>query len=150
MTCSICGGEVQWQGPLSSLTHAKCLSCGATNCQKRDEEEDVEVATVASITAGTFPLGEEHYLLLGTDDILPNCFATLCIRPDGDDEQIEAEGSSFAAAVLALVLRLDEMEARLPAVASDAISALACTAAREVALSLAAPTTTSEEAPHAE
>jgi len=33
MICSICGGRVEWQGPLSDLTHTKCLSCGEINCQ---------------------------------------------------------------------------------------------------------------------
>jgi hypothetical protein len=33
MICSHCGGSVEWQGPLSMLTHTKCLSCGAVNAQ---------------------------------------------------------------------------------------------------------------------
>jgi hypothetical protein len=33
MICSLCGGSVKWQGPLSMLTHTKCLSCGAVNAQ---------------------------------------------------------------------------------------------------------------------
>jgi hypothetical protein len=33
MICSICGGQVEWQGPFANLTHTKCLRCGATNCQ---------------------------------------------------------------------------------------------------------------------
>jgi DNA-directed RNA polymerase subunit RPC12/RpoP len=45
MTCSICGGEVQWQGPLSALTHTKCLSCGGTNCQRRAESNEDDEPT---------------------------------------------------------------------------------------------------------
>ena len=33
MICSICGGQVEWQGPLTNLQNTKCLNCGATNCQ---------------------------------------------------------------------------------------------------------------------
>jgi ferredoxin len=36
MLCSICGGDVLWQGPLSSLTHTKCQRCGACNSQLPD------------------------------------------------------------------------------------------------------------------
>ena len=36
MTCSICGGRVEWQGPLSNLTHTRCATCGAINCQEVD------------------------------------------------------------------------------------------------------------------
>ena len=56
MICSICGGEVQWQGPLSALTHTKCLQCGGTNCQEvefvNDENEEAEQPTEAG--------GEHH------------------------------------------------------------------------------------------
>jgi len=40
MICSICGGIVEWQGALSNLTHTKCLSCGAINSQKIDQEDE--------------------------------------------------------------------------------------------------------------
>ncbi len=40
MICIYCGGVVQWQGPLSELTHTKCLSCGETNCQQISTEEN--------------------------------------------------------------------------------------------------------------
>jgi hypothetical protein len=36
MLCSICGGDVLWQGPLSALTHTKCQRCGASNSQLPD------------------------------------------------------------------------------------------------------------------
>ena len=42
MICSICGGRVEWQGPLSNLTHTKCLSCGEINCQEVDPPQDDE------------------------------------------------------------------------------------------------------------
>ena len=42
MTCSICGGRVEWQGPLSNLTHTKCLLCGAINCQEVDPPQEDE------------------------------------------------------------------------------------------------------------
>lgn len=34
MRCSLCGGLVEWQGPLTNLTHTKCLRCGAINSQE--------------------------------------------------------------------------------------------------------------------
>jgi len=42
MICSICGGRVEWQGPLSNLTHTQCLSCGAINCQEVDPPQEDE------------------------------------------------------------------------------------------------------------
>lgn len=38
MQCEYCGGNVEWQGPLSNLTHTKCLNCGKINCQIINEE----------------------------------------------------------------------------------------------------------------
>jgi len=43
MRCSLCGGRVEWQGPLANLTHTKCLSCGEINCQEVETAEDQEV-----------------------------------------------------------------------------------------------------------
>jgi hypothetical protein len=40
MICSICGGRVEWQGPLRNLTHTKCLACGAINAQEVDPPQD--------------------------------------------------------------------------------------------------------------
>ncbi len=37
MICSICGGQVEWRGKLSALTHTECLDCGETNCQEINE-----------------------------------------------------------------------------------------------------------------
>ena len=34
MRCRLCGGSVEWQGPLTDLRGTKCLSCGETNCQE--------------------------------------------------------------------------------------------------------------------
>lgn len=34
MKCSLCGGYVEWKGPLSNLTHTECADCGGTNCQE--------------------------------------------------------------------------------------------------------------------
>lgn len=45
MTCSLCGGYVEWKGPLVNLTHTECHGCGAINCQEVeqcDEEPDEE------------------------------------------------------------------------------------------------------------
>lgn len=42
MKCSLCGGLVEWQGPLTNLTHTKCLSCGAINSQEVDPTPDDE------------------------------------------------------------------------------------------------------------
>lgn len=33
MICSICGGEVIWIGPLSTLEGTQCQTCGGLNCQ---------------------------------------------------------------------------------------------------------------------
>ena len=51
MICRVCGGRVEWQGPLTNLTHTKCLSCGAENSQicegveppefEKDDREEV-------------------------------------------------------------------------------------------------------------
>lgn len=40
MTCSHCGGQALWRGPLSSLTHTECTGCGAINAQAPDQTED--------------------------------------------------------------------------------------------------------------
>lgn len=40
MICSICGGLVYWQGPLSCLTHTQCCECGAINSQQVEEEPE--------------------------------------------------------------------------------------------------------------
>jgi hypothetical protein len=42
MECEFCGGVVEWQGPLSNLTHTKCTRCGATNCQIVNKNEENE------------------------------------------------------------------------------------------------------------
>jgi hypothetical protein len=46
MECEYCGGSVEWQGPLSNLTHTKCLRCGGINCQvvnaPQDDEEKID------------------------------------------------------------------------------------------------------------
>jgi len=39
MICANCGGQVEWQGKLTDLTHTKCLKCGAINSQEIDIEE---------------------------------------------------------------------------------------------------------------
>jgi hypothetical protein len=44
MICSICGGCVEWKGPLAHLTHTQCNQCGAVNSQevwvRKDESDD--------------------------------------------------------------------------------------------------------------
>lgn len=37
MTCKICGGIVEWRGPLTNLTHTECISCGGLNSQELEE-----------------------------------------------------------------------------------------------------------------
>jgi len=39
MKCAICGGRVEWQGPLADRTHTKCLACGELNCQEFDPSD---------------------------------------------------------------------------------------------------------------
>ena len=39
MECSECGGRVEWQGPLSALTHTECLHCGALNSQLPESDD---------------------------------------------------------------------------------------------------------------
>lgn len=39
MTCSLCGGYVEWKGPLVSLTHTECHDCGGINCQEVEEPD---------------------------------------------------------------------------------------------------------------
>lgn len=47
MICTTCGGQVEWQGPLTELTHMKCISCGALNyhsdCVAPPEEDEEEI-----------------------------------------------------------------------------------------------------------
>lgn len=38
MKCSLCGGYVEWKGPLVNLTHTECHGCGAINSQIPDDE----------------------------------------------------------------------------------------------------------------
>lgn len=40
MTCSLCGGYVEWKGPLIALTHTECVDCGAINCQEVEDENE--------------------------------------------------------------------------------------------------------------
>ena len=41
MICSICGSQnVEWKGPMISLTHTECADCGGTNCQEVELDED--------------------------------------------------------------------------------------------------------------
>lgn len=54
MKCSICGGRVEWQGPLSNPTRTKCLSCGEINCQEvdpplEDEADESDTANLPGI-----------------------------------------------------------------------------------------------------
>jgi hypothetical protein len=62
MECEYCGGSVEWQGPLSNLTHTKCLNCGGINCQVAenaplDDEEEIDNSVQQANTA-ICPLGE--------------------------------------------------------------------------------------------
>lgn len=40
MNCQLCGGYVEWKGPITALTHTECASCGSVDCQ----EEEFELA----------------------------------------------------------------------------------------------------------
>lgn len=53
MTCSQCGGVVEWKGPLSNLTHTECRQCGAINSQLPDEPlpEDIGDETRVLVAA---------------------------------------------------------------------------------------------------
>ncbi len=42
MICSLCGGNVEWQGKFSNLTHTLCLECGALNAQVIEDVLDIE------------------------------------------------------------------------------------------------------------
>lgn len=42
MECSLCGGYVEWKGPLTALTHTECHECGNINCQVSDEHDESE------------------------------------------------------------------------------------------------------------
>jgi hypothetical protein len=39
MECSLCGGYVEWKGPITALTHTECHGCGAVNSQTHEDEE---------------------------------------------------------------------------------------------------------------
>lgn len=64
MSCKHCGGIVQWQGPLGALTHTKCLSCGAINCQ-------VEEPCTNCCGAGYFGLDSTCRVCNGTGKAKP-------------------------------------------------------------------------------
>ncbi len=38
MECSLCGGYVEWKGPLVNLTHTECHGCGAINSQVVEDD----------------------------------------------------------------------------------------------------------------
>jgi hypothetical protein len=38
MKCSLCGGYVEWKGPLVNLTHTECHGCGAVNSQEVEDD----------------------------------------------------------------------------------------------------------------
>lgn len=42
MTCSICGGYVEWKGPIVNLTHTECAQCGGVNCQEVEDVDSTE------------------------------------------------------------------------------------------------------------
>jgi RecJ-like exonuclease len=59
MTCSSCGGSVEWKGPLANLTHTQCVACGAVNSQvpepvpeDEDEDEDEEYCETCEMCEG--------------------------------------------------------------------------------------------------
>ena len=37
MKCQACGGALEWVGPLSALTHLRCLGCGAEPAEREVE-----------------------------------------------------------------------------------------------------------------
>lgn len=37
--CGICGGPMEWRGPLSNLGHTRCLDCKALNTHEGPESE---------------------------------------------------------------------------------------------------------------
>jgi len=62
MTCSKCGGCVEWKGPISNLTHTECAKCGGINCQEPEVQTDDD-ESVDGPTAGQCDdiLGRAHY-----------------------------------------------------------------------------------------
>lgn len=57
MICSHCGGRVEWQGPITNLTHTKCQNptCGALNLHL-----DLNFARVGKRRAGRLLDGVTH------------------------------------------------------------------------------------------
>jgi hypothetical protein len=51
MICATCGDQVEWQGPLSNLTHTLCLGCGAINNQIPEDELPEDEPTPEDIQA---------------------------------------------------------------------------------------------------
>jgi hypothetical protein len=51
MTCSICGGYVEWKGPFSNLTHTECAKCGGINCQEPEDDEESDSSNSNSPTS---------------------------------------------------------------------------------------------------
>jgi DnaJ-class molecular chaperone len=52
MECSLCGGYVEWKGPLTALTHTECHGCGAVNSQTPEDEECRECDGTGAIDSG--------------------------------------------------------------------------------------------------
>lgn len=42
MECTICGGLVEWKGPLANPSHTECKNCGARNSQVKEQDETCE------------------------------------------------------------------------------------------------------------
>lgn len=42
MICSVCGGECEWRGPLSALTHVECKKCGAVDSIVAGVEDEID------------------------------------------------------------------------------------------------------------
>ena len=42
MKCQACGGALEWVGPLSALTHLRCLGCGAEPAEREGEGQECE------------------------------------------------------------------------------------------------------------
>lgn len=109
MICSNCGGNVEWQGRLTNLTHTKCLKCGAINSQvvenyTIDEEEretiwmkdcDCKNATATTNEMRCVETVKENGAIIGTCGFIPepscnNCGRAWKIKPQGDTDAMSS------------------------------------------------------------
>jgi hypothetical protein len=109
-----------------------------------------EEVSSAPLIAGGYDLGEGWTLDIWSRYPEEESYWAHLTEADGSGMSgADDENTSVASAIIDVLLVADGEGAKFPASVAELLADFASRAAREIALSLAAPTTTSEEAPHA-